>query len=180
MEYNFKQEKIKGLKKEIKDAFSEIEHKKQTLTYMQGELQKTPQDLNRNQYLKRINEIISNLKAQKKEIKGILDEVRDIQKDTEGVLKGIQRLDNEIEEFIFNEAKKDKVAAGIYKEIVSLKEKFDKLVVNIQETNKMKNGIRDIESKLEDFRIKYKNMEEINKLEHDLNGIKQENMNLKR
>jgi hypothetical protein len=47
------------------------------------------------------------------------------------VLKGIQRLDNEIEEFIFNEAKKDKVAAGIYKEIVSLKEKFDKLVVNI-------------------------------------------------
>ena len=44
----------------------------------------------------------------------------------------------------------------------------------------MKNGIRDVESKLEDFRIKYKNMEEINKLEHDLNGIKQENMNLKR
>jgi hypothetical protein len=36
----------------------------------------------------------------------------------------------------------------------------------------MKNGIRDVESKLEDFRIKYKNMEEINKLEHDLNGIK--------
>jgi hypothetical protein len=30
---------------------------------MQAELQKTPQDLNRNQYLKRINEIITNLKA---------------------------------------------------------------------------------------------------------------------
>jgi hypothetical protein len=29
------------------------------------------------------------LKAQKNEIKGILEEVRDIQKDTEGVLKGI-------------------------------------------------------------------------------------------
>lgn len=48
-----------------------------------------PQDLNRNQYLKRINEIIANLKAQKNEIKGILEEVRDIQRDTEGVLKGI-------------------------------------------------------------------------------------------
>jgi len=44
----------------------------------------------------------------------------------------------------------------------------------------MKNGIREVESKLEDFRIKYKNMEEINKLENDLNAIKQENMNLKR
>ncbi len=63
MEYTFKQEKIKGLKKELKEAFSEIEHKKQTLAYMQTELQKMPQDLNRNQYLKRINEIIGNLKA---------------------------------------------------------------------------------------------------------------------
>ena len=81
-------------------------------------------------------------------------------------------MDSDIEEFIFNEAKKDKVAAGIYKEIVALKEKFDRLVVNIQETNKIKKGVRDIESKLEDFRIKYKNMEEINKLENDLNSIK--------
>jgi hypothetical protein len=101
-----------------------------------------------------------------------LEEVRDIQRDTESVVKSIQKLDSDIEEFIFNEAKKDKVAAGIYKEIVSLKEKFDKLVVNIQETNRMKNGVREVESKLEDFRIKYKNMEEINKLENDLNAIK--------
>ena len=37
-----------------------------------------------------------------------------------------------------------------------------------------------METKLEDFRIKYKNMEEINKLENDLNAIKAENMNLRR
>ncbi len=37
-----------------------------------------------------------------------------------------------------------------------------------------------METKLEDFRIKYKNMEEINKLENDLNAIRAENMNLKR
>lgn len=44
----------------------------------------------------------------------------------------------------------------------------------------MKNGIREVETKLEDFRIKYKNMEEINKLENDLNAIRAENMGLKR
>jgi TolA-binding protein len=66
------------------------------------------------------------------------------------------------------------------KKLMRLKENFDKLVVNIQEQNKLKNGIREVETKLEDFRIKYKNMEEINKLENDLNSIKQENMNLKR
>jgi hypothetical protein len=139
-----------------------------------------PRDLNRNQYLKRINEIIVNLKAQKTEIKGILDEIREIQADTEKVVLGIKKIDNDVEEFIFNEAKKDKVAGGIYKEIISLKEKFDMLVVNIQEQNKIKNGIREVETKLEDFRIKYKNMEEINKLEYDLNAIKAENMKLRR
>lgn len=139
-----------------------------------------PRDLNRNQYLKRINEIIVNLKMQKTEIKGILDEIREIQGDTEKVVLGIKKIDNDVEDFIFNEAKKDKVATGIYKEIVSLKEKFDKLVVNIQEQNKLKNSIREIDTKLEDFRIKYKNNEEINKLENDLNSIKQENMGLRR
>ena len=46
------------------------------------------------------------------------------------------------------------MAAGIYKEIVALKEKFDRLVANIEETIKIKNDVRDDESKLEDFRIK--------------------------
>ena len=98
---------------------------------MESEYAKMPRDLNRNQYLKRINEIIVNLKSQKTEIKGILDEIREIQSDTEKVVLGIKKIDNDVEEVMFNEAKKDKVASGIYKEIITLKEKFDKLVVNI-------------------------------------------------
>ncbi len=81
----------------------------------------------------------------------------------------IKKIDVDVEEYIFNEAKKDKVATSVYKEIMRLKENFDKLITNIQEQNKLKNNIREVETKLEDFRIKYKNMEEINKLEKDLN-----------
>ncbi len=92
----------------------------------------------------------------------------------------IKKIDVEVEELIFNEAKKDKVATAIYKELMRLKENFDKLITNIQEQNKLKNSCREVETKLEDFRIKYKNMEEISKLENDLNAIKQENLNLKR
>jgi len=66
-----------------------------------------------------------------------------------------------VEEFIFNEAKKDKSAKEIYKEIVSLKEDFDRLITNIQEQNKLKSSFKEIERKSEDFRIKYKNGLEI-------------------
>ena len=91
----------------------------------------------------------------------------------------IKKIDVEVEDFIFNEAKKDKVATLIYKEIMRLKEDFDRLITNIQEQNKLKNSLREIESKVEDFRIKYKNNEEINRLESDLNGIRSENQNLR-
>jgi hypothetical protein len=37
-----------------------------------------PVEINRNQYLKRIYEIIANLKQQKVEIKNILNEIKEI------------------------------------------------------------------------------------------------------
>jgi len=40
-------------------------------------------------------------------------------------MASIKELDSKVEDFIFNEAKKDKIAKDIYKEIVSLKEDFD-------------------------------------------------------
>jgi len=91
----------------------------------------------------------------------------------------IKKLDIEVEDFIFQEAKKDKAASAIYKEVMKLKENFDKLITNIQEQNKLKNNIKEVETKLEDFRIKYKNMEEIKRLELDLNAIKSENSQYK-
>lgn len=146
---------------------------------MDSEYSKIPKDLNRNQYLKRINEIITNLKNQKVEIKKMLEEIKGIQTETENVIMSIKKLDIEVEDFIFQEAKKDKAASAIYKEVMKLKENFDKLITNIQEQNKLKNNIKEVETKLEDFRIKYKNMEEIKRLELDLNAIKSENSQYK-
>lgn len=110
-------DKIKDIKKEIKETIQDLEHKKELLVYLQNQWEKLPQDINRNQYLKRINEIIVNLKAQKVEIKNILGEITDIQKDTDALIEQIKKLDVEVEDYIFNEAKKDKVAKEIYKEI---------------------------------------------------------------
>ena len=58
-------------------------------------------------------------------------EIKDIQNDTEQVMTQIKKLDTEVEDYIFNEAKKDKVAKEIYKEILTLKDDFDKLITNI-------------------------------------------------
>jgi len=45
-----------------------------------------------------------------------------------------------------------------------LKLQFDTIVANAQEDNKLKTQIREITMKMDDFRIKYKNNSEIEKL----------------
>ena len=46
-------------------------------------------------------------------------------------MNNVKQLDNDIESFMFNEAKKDKVAKEIYKEIQTLKDDFDKLITGL-------------------------------------------------
>ena len=178
VEYKYKVDKIKDLKRETKEAIQTLEHKKEMIKYLSTQWDKMPKDMNRNQYLKRIYEIINNLKQQKVDIKNMLSDIQSIQKDTEALITEIKKLDAEMEDYIFNEAKKDKVAKEVYKEIQALKEDFDQLTTNIQEQNKLKSNIREIDTKNEDFRIKYKNGQEIQKLMGDLDGIKGNNMQL--
>jgi len=78
IEYNYKNEKIKELKKEFKQTVTEIEHKKQVMQYMKQEWEALPKDVNRNQFLKRINEIIKKVKDQNAGIKEIIEEVKDL------------------------------------------------------------------------------------------------------
>jgi len=64
-----------------------------------------PKDVNRNQYLKRINEIIKNLKSQNGDIRSILDDIKQIREETVDVVGKIQTVDAEVEEVIYKDTK---------------------------------------------------------------------------
>ena len=68
---------------------------------MEEEYAKTPKDINRNQYQKRINEVIENLKSSKQSIKQILVEIKDIQNETIKITESMKRLDEETENLVF-------------------------------------------------------------------------------
>ncbi len=61
---------------------------------------------------------------------------------------------------------------------MSLKSDFDTLIGSVQEKNKLKTQMNDLNVKMEDFRIKYKNMTEINKLKQELQDVLNENARL--
>lgn len=90
-------------------------------------------------------------------------------------MQGIKQVDADLEDVVFKDAQKDKLAKDIYKEIMSLKADFDTLIGSVQEKNKLKTQMNDLNVKMEDFRIKYKNMTEITKLKQELQDVQAEN-----
>lgn len=178
VEYQYKIDKIKDLKKDVKQTIEDLQHKKDMVVHLEAQWVKMPKDINRNEYLKRIYDIIQNQKSQKVEIKNILQEIQVIKKETDQLVQDVKKIDKDLEEYIFNEAKKDKIAKELYKEVDTLKENFDVLITNVQEQSKLKSNMKEVETKTDDFRIKYKNGVEIEKLVSDLAEIKQENQYL--
>ena len=87
-------------------------------------------------------------------------------------MRQIQAVDVEVEDAVFKETK-DKLVKEIYDEIQNLKGMFDTIVGNEQEQNRLRTQIRDIQIKMDDFRIKYKNSAEIEKLKNELNTLVQ-------
>ena len=145
---------------------------------MQQEWAALPKDVNRTTYLKRINEIIKGLKTQNGSIKSILVDIKEIQDSTTDQMKMIRAVDAEVEELVFRDAQKDKVAKDIYKEIQTLKGDYDTLITGVQEKNRLKSQMKEIENKIEDFRIKYKGMQEVNRLKLELEQVTFENSQL--
>ena len=88
-----------------------------------------PKDVNRNQYLKRINEIIKNLKSQNGDIQAILEDVKLVRSETVDVVKEIQTVDASVEETIYKDTK-EQVSKDLYDELQSLKKQFDTIVSN--------------------------------------------------
>lgn len=75
------------MKQEFKGVVLEIEHKKKILEFMQDEWQTMPKDVNRNQYLKKINGLIKDMKMQNTEIRTILEDIKDVRNGTIGIVK---------------------------------------------------------------------------------------------
>lgn len=177
-EYGFKANQIKEIKKQIKKSLAELKYKKEMLKFMEEEYAKIPKDINRNQYIKRINEVVNNVKLQQEEIQRSLSDLTSINEKTNEDIRVINKLDKEVEDMLFKPAQKEKTSKKIYEEYLSLKDAFSKLITTVQDQNTVKNATRGVNSDIEAFKGKYKNFEDYKKVEEDLQRMQEENAKL--
>lgn len=132
IEYGYKAEKIKEIKKDIKKSMKELKYKQEMMQFMTEEYDKTPKDVNRNQYLKRINEINNQVKSSMTTIQLTLEDVTKVQEESERAVKEIAQLDTEVESLLYKAAEKDKPSQAVYQKFQQLKGVFAKLIDNVQ------------------------------------------------
>ena len=165
------------MKEDMNNIVTELQYKEDLYDYLADEDLKAGSSISRAVYIKRITDVIDKLKRQKREISRILKDVRDIESSIVLTREQFERIDNQAEELVFNEAKKDQWAKSCYEQLNKIREAYQNLVNTVEEQCSIKNAIRDVE-------IRYNTAQARNfaatlkQLSEDLNKIRAENQAL--
>jgi hypothetical protein len=182
-----KVEHIKQMRIEMKKKAEDIRAKAKLHTQLVEELNKLPKSVNRQVYVKRIMDVLRNLRKQDQLIKTVLADVRQVQKEINIASQAKIRSFDVADEVIYQAALKEsqggvpvnqRFGAPAYQNVVALRDSFNRLVEQVEETGRCKNEIRDVTAKVEEL-AKRNTSENMKRIVTDLEQVKAENTQLK-
>ena len=174
---------IKNMRKEMRECANDIREKETSITKMVNKLNKLPKTIDRQVYVDRILGVVQNLENQNKQIKQILDDVQELQRDTNTVIDKSKRTFGVVDNMVFTSASNQKEINGkrqlnqIYRQVVSMREYFDNLVDTARTISNTQNEIRDLEYQIVALKEKVESLE-MKKIKNDLKEVEQENEDL--
>jgi len=171
--YSDKIEEIKQMKEEMKEMAEEAEDKEGLLEILKQEEAKETSSINRNQFVKRITEIVEKLKRQKKDLVKIVKDITTMQKSVELTREALKRTDLATEDLVFQDAKKNSSSKRIYQLLVDLRKSYAMLIENVENQFRMQSKLSDLEIRIESA-ISRNAKHDINQLRQDLEKIRAE------
>lgn len=181
-EVGVKVEHIKQMRIEMKKKAEDIRAKAKLHTQLVEELNKLPKSVNRQVYVKRIMDVLRNLRKQDQLIKTVLADVRQVQKEINIASQAKIRSFDVADEVIYQAALKEsqggvpvnqRFGAPAYQNVVALRDSFNRLVEQVEETGRCKNEIRDVTAKVEEL-AKRNTSENMKRIVTDLEQVKAE------
>jgi len=178
-----KVQQLKANRKKMKEMGLEIREKQVQHNELLVALNKLPKSVNRQHYVKRIMDIGKTLDKQKREIRTILRDVNQLQKETNKMAETSQRVFGITDDMVYKAAQnnKDKAAIkdikNIYRSIVAMRDKFDTLVETIRKKGFNSAEIGDTETRIEQLESSNTGLNLTQVLE-DLAVVKAENKEL--
>lgn len=161
---------LKESAKAMKDEYDTKEQNKNQLKY---NYEKLKGGNKRSIYTKRILEIISNVDKQNMEIKKILDDTRELQKEINTLEGQLDRCFAIADETLFKDAKKDDQAKKAYKLLALLHSECNTIVSLVNDTGTFARDIVDIEDNIKTEKAK-RTEDTLEKIQLDLKRMQEE------
>lgn len=173
--FNQVRDKLKQYDEDYEKLCNDIRSNQTQVESLQIELSKTQKDVNRQLYIKKINDINTNFKKQKNEFGKINVEVKELESSIDFYQQSMQRQFTEIENMMMMDFKKsEKVTQAIQKMYQDYKQVIETTMKNLLEQGKKKVESKQLEVKIDVLNTKnYKG--NLEKMQLDLQEIKKEN-----
>ncbi|XP_063823461.1 coiled-coil domain-containing protein 22 isoform X2 [Ostrinia nubilalis] len=164
-----------NLKEEAKAIKDEYQHNEEIRNQLKKSYEKCKGGNKRSIYTKRILEIISNVDKQNMEIKKILEDTRQLQKEINSLEGQLDRCFSIADETLFRDAKKDDQAKKAYKLLALLHSECSTIVSLVNDTGTIAREIVDLEDNIKTEKAK-KAEDTLKKIHLDLTKMQQESV----
>merc|ERR1712013_391899 len=174
---------IKQMRRSMRECANEIREKEAATVKMVKKLNKLPKTIDRQVYVDRILGVVQNLENQNAQIRQILEDVNNLQRDTNVTVDKSKRTFGVVDNLVFGAASNEKEIGAkrqlneIYRQVVSMREYFDGLVETARNISNTQNETRDLEYQILALKEKVESLE-MKKIKHDLKEVEDENEEL--
>ena len=141
-------EEIEKWRSEGKETSTLLRAKEHEQRQLLEEYESAPKNVHRPSFVRRVNEIIKNIKKQEGEINKIVGDTRTVQREIQSAQELLERTYTVVEETLFREARSDDLCRQAYKHLHGMHSGFADLLVKVEATGAARRAQTDIQRKL--------------------------------
>jgi hypothetical protein len=141
-------EEIEKWRSEGKETSTLLRAKEHEQRQLLEEYESAPKNVHRPSFVRRVNEIIKNIKKQEGEINKIVGDTRTVQREIQSAQELLERTYTVVEETLFREARSDDLCRQAYKHLHGMHSGFADLLVKVEATGAARRAQNDLQRKL--------------------------------
>ena len=173
-EYQYKYEQINKLKKEIEEIANKIAMKQELANFLKEEYGKITVHINRNIFVNKISDLTQKINDERKNISQYLNDLEITNKKIESMNATIKKVDNDIEDILFKDAKSNPKLKDVYTAFMKLREGYNTCQKNIIEVSIQKYKMNELTNQVGDYKEKIQNYD-VKQLTEQIELLKQAN-----
>ena len=173
-EYKYKYDQINKLKKEIEEIANKIAMKQELAQFLNDEYGKITVHINRNIFVNKISDLTKKINDERKKISQYLTDLQMTDKKIESLNASIKKVDNDLEDIIFKDAKSNAKLKDVYTAFMNLRDGYNTCQKNIIEVSIQKNKLNELSNQVDDYKEKIQNYD-IKQLTEQIELLKQAN-----